>query len=134
MTTRRRIQLGSGLVILAIMIVGGYEVSKHEPELPPPVLSSVPRPATADADSLVATLRQRHAVMRVDPANEEALVYAAFWDYCDVDQKRSVVAILANYCKAHEPRYGGAVTVKDAATGRKLAEYSVFGGIKLAGE
>ena len=98
------------------------------------LLTTAPFVLADDVDGMVRLLIKEHAVKSIDPSEMEAQVYAAFWNHCDLDAKRDLVKVLAMYCKKHEPRYGGAVTLLEARSGRKLAEYSNWSGIKIAGE
>jgi hypothetical protein len=95
--------------------------------------SPPPQDETREVDALVTQLLSREAIRSVDAEEEEALVNPAFWNYATLDGKRALVKTLAMYCKAHA-KYGGAVVLKDARSGRKLAEYSILGGVKIAGE
>jgi hypothetical protein len=85
-------------------------------------------------DGLVAEMIARSAVKSVDPEEMRAQVNPLFWLQCDADQKRNLVKVLAAFCKGHQPMYGGAVTLFDSHSGRKLAEYSSWSGVKLVGE
>ncbi len=87
-----------------------------------------------NVESLVATMIEHHVIVSISPDRFEAQVSPAFWDSVDLTAKRGIVITIAEYCKIHEPSTGGAVTIKSSHSGRKLAEYSVWSGVKIAGE
>jgi hypothetical protein len=83
---------------------------------------------------LVGAMTARHAIISISVDRDEAQVNPAFWAVADLSQKRGLVIVIAQYRKVHDPSTGGAVIVKSSNSGRKLAEYSVWSGVKIEGE
>lgn len=133
---------GCVLILVALVTIGVVYTCQSQPSstreqaaVPSePKAVEVQAQAREDVDDRVKLLIKKRAVKSVDPEEMEAQVNPEFWYSGDLDAKRSVVKLLAMYCKKHAPKYGGAVTLKNSRTGRKLAEYSNWSGIKLAGE
>ncbi|HXH37161.1 MAG TPA: hypothetical protein VNN08_00895 [Thermoanaerobaculia bacterium] len=91
-------------------------------------------PKRTDVESAVAAMIEHHVITSIIPDRFEAQVSPAFWDSVDLTTKRGIVITIAAYCKIHEPSTGGAVTIKSSNSGQKLAEYSVWSGVKIASD
>jgi hypothetical protein len=87
------------------------------------------------AEELQAANAARTALLRSDIVrkltcdNQEAQVPIGSWAQLPVDQKRSLVMMLARICKA-ETGYAN-ITLIEAMSGRRLAQYNGFSGIEF---
>jgi hypothetical protein len=87
-----------------------------------------------EVEILVSAMIARHAIASIGTDRNEAQVNPAFWDSADLNGKRGLAIVIAQYCKIQDPSAGGAVTIKSSRSGRKLAEYSSWSGVKIQGE
>jgi hypothetical protein len=87
----------------------------------------------AEVESLVATMIARRAIISISPDRDEAQVNPLFWEAADLNGKRGLVILIAEYCKIRDPSTGGAVTIR-SSSGRKLAEFSAMSGVNIAGD
>lgn len=133
------------LIIAATIYIVVTSVNQAAPipAQPAPVTSTTPSDSVeiqgvttkrSEVETLVNAMIARHAIASISPDRDEAQVNPAFWNYADLNGKRGLVILIAQFCKIQDPSTGGAVTIKSSRTGRKLAEYSAWSGVTIAGE
>jgi hypothetical protein len=127
------------LLVLIISVSRGPSPSSSTPSAP---ASSVDTPGTvevqgvrtsvAEVEKSIAELRSAGFITSINSNTNEIQVNAMMWAAVELNAKKGITLTCAQYFKAHGQ--SPLAELVDNRSGRKLASYGTWGGVKIGGD
>lgn len=130
---REKIFIAVGGILVLIVILAQWDYRGYDP-----IAASHRHAESSEVDrkkalsaciELIGVAQQAGILESVDPRTNEALVKGPMWAYLNYEQKRTTAALAARYVGLCG--MGNRVSIRDAQSGRILAEYSGAKGLQI---